>query len=177
MTIVAQDIRLTRFEPAIFTLTDGTQAAILHASDGNLVTSAKPAKRGEYLSIYVTGLGPTKTKIPTGNTPSGDEAPTADTPQVLIAGVSVPATFSGLAPGNAGLYQINVQLPFEVYSGTDVKSVYAPPRSGDILHSLADIRRARDLLGYEPMVPFEEGLERTVVWYRANLGAQPDDQP
>jgi len=43
---------------------------------------------------------------------------------------------------------------------------YAPPRTGDILHSQADINLARRLLAYEPKVSFEEGLERTVEWYR-----------
>ena len=43
---------------------------------------------------------------------------------------------------------------------------YAPPRAGDIRDSLADIRLARDLLGYEPLIDFREGLRRTVEWYR-----------
>ena len=43
---------------------------------------------------------------------------------------------------------------------------YAPPRAGDIRHSLADIRRARALLGYRPRADFETGLRRTVEWYR-----------
>jgi UDP-glucose 4-epimerase len=41
------------------------------------------------------------------------------------------------------------------------------PRAGDIRHSLADITQARRLLGYRPTVDFEEGLRRTVAWYRA----------
>jgi UDP-glucose 4-epimerase len=40
-----------------------------------------------------------------------------------------------------------------------------PPRAGDILHSQADITRARRHLGYEPRVDFEEGLRRTWEWY------------
>jgi nucleoside-diphosphate-sugar epimerase len=43
---------------------------------------------------------------------------------------------------------------------------YAPERGGDIKHSLADISRAEALLGYKPQVNFEEGLKRTVNWYR-----------
>ncbi len=49
---------------------------------------------------------------------------------------------------------------------------YAPERSGDIKHSLADITRARQYLGYEPTVSFEEGLERTVAWYRQRIAAR-----
>ncbi len=43
---------------------------------------------------------------------------------------------------------------------------YAPERAGDIKHSLADISRAQQKLGYQPLVDFEEGLRRTVEWYR-----------
>ncbi len=44
--------------------------------------------------------------------------------------------------------------------------VHADPRPGDVRHSLADITRARKMLGYRPQVSFQEGLERTVAWFR-----------
>jgi len=43
--------------------------------------------------------------------------------------------------------------------------LFGPTRPGDILHSLADIRKAKQDLGYEPTVDFTEGLRRTVDWY------------
>lgn len=43
---------------------------------------------------------------------------------------------------------------------------YADPRAGDVKHSLADISRTREAMGYEPAVGFEEGLRRTVEWYK-----------
>jgi nucleoside-diphosphate-sugar epimerase len=43
---------------------------------------------------------------------------------------------------------------------------YGPERGGDIKHSLADISQAEKYLGYKPKVDFEEGLRRTVEWYR-----------
>lgn len=43
---------------------------------------------------------------------------------------------------------------------------YGPERGGDIKHSLADISKAEARLGYKPKVDFEEGLRRTVEWYR-----------
>jgi nucleoside-diphosphate-sugar epimerase len=49
------------------------------------------------------------------------------------------------------------------YSGNPA---YAEPRSGDIKHSLADIGRARELLGYVPQFDFREGIGRTVEWYK-----------
>ena len=51
--------------------------------------------------------------------------------------------------------------------GTRVEPEFGDPRPGDVKHSLADIAKARDRLGYEPSVSFEEGLERTVAWGRA----------
>jgi len=50
------------------------------------------------------------------------------------------------------------------YSG-EVK--YSPDRAGDVKHSLADISAAEQFLGYQPTVDFEEGLRRTIAWYRA----------
>ena len=44
---------------------------------------------------------------------------------------------------------------------------YAPARTGDVKHSLADIARAQAQLGYRPLVDFREGLRRTVAWYRS----------
>ena len=45
---------------------------------------------------------------------------------------------------------------------------YGPERGGDIKHSLADISKAETVLGYKTVVDFEEGLRRTVEWYRGN---------
>lgn len=53
-------------------------------------------------------------------------------------------------------------------TGKNIHPTYAPPRPGDVRHSLADIRKAKEQLGYEPVVPFEEGLRRTIEWYKQN---------
>jgi nucleoside-diphosphate-sugar epimerase len=53
----------------------------------------------------------------------------------------------------------------DLVAGT-VEPIYAPPRPGDVKDSQADISKARRILGYEPIVSFEEGLARTVAWYR-----------
>jgi UDP-glucose 4-epimerase len=45
--------------------------------------------------------------------------------------------------------------------------IYGQERGGDIKHSLADIAKAQAALGYNPKVDFEEGLRRTVEWYRS----------
>jgi len=46
---------------------------------------------------------------------------------------------------------------------------YVAPRAGDVKHSLADISRTREAMGYEPTVGFENGLRRTVDWYKQAL--------
>jgi nucleoside-diphosphate-sugar epimerase len=56
-------------------------------------------------------------------------------------------------------------------TGADIDPTYAAARTGDIKHSLGDISRASNLLGYEPRVSFEEGLERTVAWFKDRLAA------
>jgi nucleoside-diphosphate-sugar epimerase len=52
-------------------------------------------------------------------------------------------------------------------SGKNLEVKYDPAREGDIRDSQADIAQAREFLGYEPQVGFEEGLRRTFEWYRA----------
>lgn len=56
-------------------------------------------------------------------------------------------------------------------TGATVDPVYGAPRAGDVRDSLADITRARDLLGYTPIVGLEEGLRQTVDWYRSTQAA------
>jgi nucleoside-diphosphate-sugar epimerase len=51
--------------------------------------------------------------------------------------------------------------------GADVQPLYQGDRAGDVRDSQADISRAKDILGYQPIVPFEEGLRLTVDWYRS----------
>jgi len=52
--------------------------------------------------------------------------------------------------------------------GTNIPPRHEAPRTGDVRHSLADISRAEQLLGYRPLVGLAEGLEHTVAWYREN---------
>jgi nucleoside-diphosphate-sugar epimerase len=57
------------------------------------------------------------------------------------------------------------------YLGTNIIPIYDDPREGDVRHSLADIERARDILGYEPKVGFDEGLKRTIKYLQKNEGS------
>jgi UDP-glucose 4-epimerase len=58
-------------------------------------------------------------------------------------------------------------------SGNRLEVKYDPPRDGDIRDSQADITQARELLGYDPQVDFEEGLRRTFEWYRTTQAKAP----
>ncbi|MCG8449860.1 MAG: SDR family oxidoreductase [Pirellulales bacterium] len=51
--------------------------------------------------------------------------------------------------------------------GTDIQPEFAEPRPGDVRESLADISAARDVLGYTPTIDFEEGLRRSIDYYRS----------
>jgi UDP-N-acetylglucosamine/UDP-N-acetyl-alpha-D-glucosaminouronate 4-epimerase len=64
---------------------------------------------------------------------------------------------------NSMLQQINK------ITGKDIAPIYAESRAGDIKHSQAEISRAKELLGYQPKVTFEEGLRRTIDWYAKHL--------
>ena len=53
--------------------------------------------------------------------------------------------------------------------GNNVKPNYTDPRPGDVKHSLADITLAEKIIGFKPKVPFNEGLQKAIDWYRENL--------
>ena len=58
-------------------------------------------------------------------------------------------------------------------TGCNGQPKYGPTREGDVKHSLADISKAEAGLGYKPLIDFEEGLRRTVEWYReSGVGLQ-----
>jgi nucleoside-diphosphate-sugar epimerase len=53
--------------------------------------------------------------------------------------------------------------------GKNVKPIHTDPRPGDVKHSLADITLAEKLLVFKPTVPFKQGLQKAIGWYRENL--------
>ncbi len=86
------------------------------------------------------------------------------------AGPEVSGLTVNVANGRAtSLLELVAQL--NELLGTDVQPIHEPPRPGDVKHSLADITRAEQLLGYTPIVSFEEGLGRSIDYYRSILSA------
>src|SRR5262249_47043049 len=116
-------------EPAIFTTSQSgrgqgsvliSNTAILAAPVGSVTgLNCRPARRGEYVSIYLTGAGPVSNPPATGAA-AGSTPPSLSTlPQVFatIGGVAAPVSYAGLAPGFAGLYQFDVLVPLTTALG------------------------------------------------------------
>lgn len=132
MTSAAQTLRLATASPGLFAVNAAGQGAVLIASSGELVMStgsipgraSRPAKRGEYITIYCTGLGAVENQPGSGSpAPGSPLSMVKQTPTVTVGGVSAPVTFAGLAPGFVGLYQVNVQVPESILGGDAVQLV------------------------------------------------------
>ena len=92
---------------------------IAQHSDFSLVNSDHPAKPGEYLVMYLAGMGQTSPAVPSGQ-PSPTTEPLARVmmqPTVTVDGQNAAIIYAGLTPGAAGLYQINFQVPSSAHSG------------------------------------------------------------
>jgi uncharacterized protein (TIGR03437 family) len=123
----AVDVSLTSVQPGIFTMdqSGAGQGAVLISGMGLLAAptgafaNSRPARTGEFLEVFATGLGPV-TNTPASGAESPDD-PLAETLLEVRARIgdsqSYPAQFSGLAPGFVGLYQVNIELVGDVPSG------------------------------------------------------------
>ena len=74
-----------------------------------------------------------------------------------------------ISTSNAVTVNTVVQTISKLLGKEKIKPVYAPPREGDIKYSLADVKKAKELIGYEPFVSFEEGIAKAINWYKENL--------
>jgi UDP-glucose 4-epimerase len=92
----------------------------------------------------------------------------------LLAAKASAARVAGRVFNVATGTRVNLNEIFELLkklTGYSGNAKYGPEREGDVKHSLADISRAQEQLGYQPAVSFEEGLRRTVDWYRGQSQA------
>ncbi len=70
--------------------------------------------------------------------------------------------------GNGGRFTLNyIWSLLQEMEGVELKANYGPPRAGDVRHSMADTTMAVAELGHAPQFSIEEGLKKTLEWYRA----------
>ena len=114
------NVTVARYAPAVFV--DQQGAAIFH-QDGVRVDQDHPATRDEPLTIYATGLGVTTGGRVTAGVPSPSSPLAVTAPVTLffgnptISNSGVIVDWSGLAPGEIGVYQINCRIPGDHLSG------------------------------------------------------------
>ncbi len=129
-----ETITLAAFSPGVFTIdqSGSGQGAIQIANTTTIAApsgsipgvQARPARKGEFLTIYCTGLGDVTNRPASGAAARGDPlSTTRTTPTVTIGGLSATVSFSGLSPGFVGLYQVNVQVPDSAPTGDAVPVV------------------------------------------------------
>ena len=124
---------VSQFSPGIFFVVNGagTEYAVAVIFPDNAWAApvgaiagvtARPAKVGDVLTLYTTGLGPVDTAIANGDIPpAGKLVNTTTTPTVLFGGVPAQTVlFSGLAPQYPGVYLVNVLVPAGAPSGNSV---------------------------------------------------------
>jgi uncharacterized protein (TIGR03437 family) len=119
----AAEIALSSASPGLFTAggTGTGQIAALNA-DNSLNSSSNAAAHGTVIQLFGTGQGFVANAPPDG-TPSTGLVPTATTPLVLLNNVFVPSTniqYTGLAPSEVGVWQINVLIPTTTAPGNAV---------------------------------------------------------
>lgn len=140
------DIAAAQFANTVWVVTPTSAATALNLPQNCTVSSAnplsacaQPAAPGDYLVLYVTGLGEATPNGESSGTPlaTGVVAPadgsilyeTVATPTVQIGGTPVTVLFSGIAPGTAGEYQIDFQVPTGVTEGDSVPITVSMPGS------------------------------------------------
>jgi uncharacterized protein (TIGR03437 family) len=107
--------------PVAPSLANLTGTALAEHLDGTLVTAASPAQPGEFIVLYLSGLGATTNPVPSGAiTPSNPNTLSVPlvTPTMTLNGANIPIVFVGLTPTAVGLYQIDFQMPATVPAGS-----------------------------------------------------------
>jgi hypothetical protein len=108
---------LPMFRPEVV-MTSGAPA-VVHSSDFGLVTVAKPAKAGEILSVFATGLGPTNPGVEFGQPfPAGPPQTVKSAVEVRINGSPAEVLYAGGYPGVIDGYQVNFRVPAGTTPGT-----------------------------------------------------------
>jgi uncharacterized protein (TIGR03437 family) len=120
-------VTIQNFSPSFFTFapTRSIAARIPNGgpivADPGIVPGARPARPGEIIELYGTGLGPTQTPVASGALTPNQAISTTNRVTVTVGGTTLAAAdvfYAGLAPGNiSGLYQVNVRIPASAGNG------------------------------------------------------------
>lgn len=103
---------MAEFAPVVFINPNTGEPIIQRHPDGALITAANPAKPGDVLIIFVTGIGGVSNLPATGAAAAASPLAQARlTPVVTVGGEGAQVFFAGLAPFFVGLGQVNIQLP------------------------------------------------------------------
>ncbi len=116
-------VTLASAQPGIFTVdSSGSGAGVITDAQGALIASSNPARRGDVVIVYATGLGATKPAVKTGEaSPSSPPAQVTQAVTAYVGGVAATVEFAGLTPGLVGLYQVNVRIPENASPGEAVE--------------------------------------------------------
>jgi uncharacterized protein (TIGR03437 family) len=126
---VPEPVVIAPAEPAVFTQDfSGHGAGIVvgvKPDQSQFVVDANhPLSAGDIAVIYCAGLGPVNPSVPAGTAaPLSPLSYTTNTVTVTMGGVNAPVAFAGLAPGFAGLYQVNATVPSGITPGSNVQLV------------------------------------------------------
>ena len=125
------EFELVGADPGIFSYEfEGNAYAVALHGDGTAVGAETPARRGEAVTITMTGNGPVTTTPETGT--AGDTlVSTVSSPEVLISDVPAEVTYSGLGPGMAGLYLVTVLVPEALAPGDHSLQVHIDQASSN----------------------------------------------
>jgi uncharacterized protein (TIGR03437 family) len=92
--------------------------AVVHASDGSLVSSTSPARVGEVLTLYATGLGPTRPALDPGQVFAADPPQTANSPiDIDLGGQAAEVLYAAGVPGSSDNFQVNFRVPEAITPG------------------------------------------------------------
>jgi uncharacterized protein (TIGR03437 family) len=119
----------TTTTPGVFTKPPGGigYAAALHTADFSEVTPLNPAKPGETLAVFLTGLGTVSPAVADGSPgPANPTSSAVASTAAYFDGKTANVSFAGLAPTLVGLYQMNIQVPASVRSGDRYLDIAGP---------------------------------------------------
>jgi len=119
------EITLADVQPGIFTVDQsGSGAGVILDAAYRPLSASNPAKAGDIILVFCTGLGLTDPQVVSGTaSPSNPPATVVNPVTATIGGINAPVHFAGLTPGYVGLYQVNVQVPAGLTAGSAVPLV------------------------------------------------------